>query len=107
MTTPGIDHWSFVGYVLKLRTEEFEMAEITIGALKRIELFERLRRSDLDALADLFERADLAEGREVFRQGQPGQKAYFVKSGELLARHVDPQGEAGPRFYWASRTTRR
>jgi uncharacterized membrane protein YdbT with pleckstrin-like domain len=93
MTTPGIDHWSFVGYVLKLRTEEFEMAEITIGALKRIELFERLRRSDLDALADLFARADLAKGDEVFRQGQPGQKAYFVKSGEVLARHVDPQGQ--------------
>jgi uncharacterized membrane protein YdbT with pleckstrin-like domain len=68
------------------------MAEITVAALRRIELFESLKRKDLEALTELFQREEFTRGDEVFRQGQQGQKAYYVKHGTLLARHVDPQG---------------
>lgn len=69
------------------------MAEITVGELKQIELFESLKRKDLDAITELFEHEEYKRGDEVFRQGQRGQKAYYVKRGTLLARHVDPQGQ--------------
>ena len=69
------------------------MAEITVGALRQIELFESLKRKDLDALTELFQREEFGRGDEVFRQGQRGQKAYYVKQGTLLAKHVDPQGQ--------------
>jgi len=60
--------------------------------LKQIPLFAKLSRDDLQAVAQLFARAEYPAGSEICRQGQPGQTAYFVESGELRALHVDPEG---------------
>jgi hypothetical protein len=60
--------------------------------LKQIPLFAKLSRDDLQAVAQLVARAEYPAGSEICRQGQPGQTAYFVESGELRALHVDPAG---------------
>jgi hypothetical protein len=60
--------------------------------LKQIALFAKLSRDDLQAVAQLAARAEYPAGSEICRQGQPGQTAYFVESGELRALHVDPEG---------------
>jgi hypothetical protein len=60
--------------------------------LKQIPLFAKLSRGDLQAVAQLVARADYPAGSEIYRQGQPGQTAFFVEGGELRALRVDPEG---------------
>ena len=60
--------------------------------LQQIPLFAKLDRDDLKAVAQLVERAQYLAGTEICRQGQLGQAAYFVETGELRILHVDPEG---------------
>ena len=60
--------------------------------LKQIPLFAELGWDDLKAVAQMVGRAEYPTWTEICRQGQPGQTAYFVESGELRALHVDPEG---------------
>jgi hypothetical protein len=63
-----------------------------IQQLRQIPLFAKLSRDDLQAVAKLVGQVEYSARTEICRQGQPGQTAYFVESGELRALHVDPEG---------------
>jgi len=60
--------------------------------LEQITLFAKLSRDDRKAVARLVKPAQYPAGSEVCRQGQLGETAYIVESGELRVLHVDPQG---------------
>ena len=60
--------------------------------LQQTPLFARLGPEDLAAVARLLERGYVPAGDVLAEQAQPGSAAYFVESGELQARFVDPQG---------------
>ena len=68
------------------------MSNNVMNQLKKIPLFAELSRRDLKAIAKLVERTQHQAGSEICRQGQRGDTAYFVESGELRVFHVDPQG---------------
>jgi membrane protein YdbS with pleckstrin-like domain len=59
---------------------------------RQIELFAKLRRDDMRAVARLFKRRECRAGEEICRQGQPGHSMYLVESGELRVMYTDPQG---------------
>jgi len=60
--------------------------------LRQTPLFARLGPEDLAAIAGLLQREHVRAGSVLAEQAQPGSAAYFVESGELQARYVDPQG---------------
>ena len=60
--------------------------------LGQIPLFAKLSRDDLKAVAQLAKHTEYPAWSEVCHQGQLGETAYFVESGELRALHVDSQG---------------
>ena len=68
------------------------MAENLAKQLGQIPLFAKLSRDDLTAVAQLVKRAQYSAWSEICRQGQLGETAYIVESGELRVLHVDPQG---------------
>jgi CRP-like cAMP-binding protein/membrane protein YdbS with pleckstrin-like domain len=69
------------------------MPEIEPSELKRIPLFESLTWRLLTAVADLFKREEHPAGYVVCQRGKdPGDRAYFVRSGILSVRHVDEEG---------------
>jgi CRP/FNR family cyclic AMP-dependent transcriptional regulator len=63
-----------------------------IQELREIPLFAELGRDDMRALTKLVEREELLGGSVICRQGEVGQTAYIVESGELCILHVDSQG---------------
>jgi uncharacterized membrane protein YdbT with pleckstrin-like domain len=68
------------------------MAENLVKWLQQTELFSELDRNDLEAVADLAEEEHHPVGCLISRQGERGHRWYLVKSGELRALHVDPEG---------------
>lgn len=60
--------------------------------LKQIPLFAQLNRDDLKAVARLVQPASYPAGSDVCRQGQVGETAYLVESGQLRILHTNPQG---------------
>lgn len=68
------------------------MSGSVTAQLKKIPLFAKLGKEDLEAVAGLFRRMEYRAGTEICRQGQPGLTAYYVESGELRILYVDPQG---------------
>ena len=63
-----------------------------ITQLREIPLFAQLGREDLRAISKLVKQEERPAGAVVGRQGEPGQTAYIVESGELHIRLVDSQG---------------
>jgi len=63
-----------------------------IKQLRQIPLFAELERDDILALSKLVKQKQYPAGHVICRQGEPGQTAYIVESGELRILHVDPQG---------------
>jgi uncharacterized membrane protein YdbT with pleckstrin-like domain len=63
-----------------------------ITQLREIALFARLGREDLRAISKLVKQEEHPAGTVVGRQGETGQTAYVVESGELHVRLVDSQG---------------
>ena len=51
--------------------------------LKKVELFAGLSDEDLDRLCEVVEEVCLSAGEELFAEGDPGDKAYVIKEGEL------------------------
>ena len=74
--------------------------------LREIPLFAELGRDDMRALTKLFQKEEFLGGSVICRQGEVGQTAYIVESGELCVLRVDGQGverevsrlEAGDHF---------
>jgi uncharacterized membrane protein YdbT with pleckstrin-like domain len=60
--------------------------------LKQIPLFAELSQDDRKAVAQLVKREKYPAGSVICRQSELGLTAYFVESGELRVRRVDPQG---------------
>ena len=63
-----------------------------ITQLRGIPLFAQLGREELRAISKLVKQEEHPAGSVVGRQGETGQTAYIVESGELHVRHVDSQG---------------
>ncbi|MCH8905782.1 MAG: cyclic nucleotide-binding domain-containing protein, partial [Candidatus Heimdallarchaeota archaeon] len=51
--------------------------------LRQVELFENLSEADLDKLCELANEIHLKDGDYLFREGEPGNDAYIIKSGKL------------------------
>lgn len=68
------------------------MSRSLVAQLKKIPLFAKLGRDDLEAVAGLLKRMEYPAGAEISRQGRPGVTAYYVESGELRVLYVDQQG---------------
>jgi CRP-like cAMP-binding protein len=60
--------------------------------LREIPLFAELGRDDMRALTKLVKQEELLGGSVICRQGEIGETAYIVESGELCVLHVDSQG---------------
>jgi hypothetical protein len=68
------------------------MAEDLVRQLRQSKLFSELARNDLEAVAELTQEEYHPAGYAISRQGERGHRWYLVKSGELRALHVDPDG---------------
>lgn len=67
---------------------------IPLSQVKQIPLFAELGQRDLKAVAELVKREEYSNGEIVGRQGDIGKVAYFIESGELCVRRVNPEGIA-------------
>ena len=68
------------------------MAIVSYRELREIPLFAQLHRDDLRAVAELVRRESYAAGEIICRQGEMGETAYFVESGQLRVLHIDAEG---------------
>jgi uncharacterized membrane protein YdbT with pleckstrin-like domain len=68
------------------------MVKDTVNQLRQSKLFSELDRNDLEAVAELAQEEHHPVGCLISRQGERGHRWYVVKSGELRALHVDPDG---------------
>jgi len=68
------------------------MSDELTKQLQQITLFAKLSRDDRKAVARLVKRAQYPAGSEICRQGELGETAYIVESGELHILYIDPQG---------------
>lgn len=59
------------------------MANAHAAALKSMDLCRALNTAEIDALAAIVETREIAAGRELFREGDPGDGLFLVVSGEI------------------------
>jgi CRP/FNR family transcriptional regulator, cyclic AMP receptor protein len=52
--------------------------------LKRVRLFERVAAADLDAVVPRLRARSLKKGQVLFRDGDPGEEMYLVRSGTMV-----------------------
>jgi CRP-like cAMP-binding protein len=64
------------------------------AALKGMNLCRALSSAEVDAIAAIAETREIAAGRELFREGEPGDGLFLVVSGEV---DIVKSGPAGPR----------
>jgi CRP-like cAMP-binding protein len=64
------------------------------AALKGMNLCRALSSAEVDAIAAIAETREIAAGRELFREGEPGDGLFLVVSGEI---DIVKSGPAGPR----------
>ena len=53
------------------------------AALKSLHLCRTLSAAEIDAIAAIAETRDIPAGREIFREGEPGDGLFLVISGEI------------------------
>ena len=63
------------------------------AALKGMALCRRLSAMELEAIAAIVETREIAAGRELFREGDPGDGLYLVVAGEVDVVKRGPRGE--------------
>ena len=63
------------------------------AALRAMELCRTLSDADLDAIAAIVEARDIAAGKDLFREGDPGDGLFIVISGEINVTKRAPGGE--------------
>lgn len=59
------------------------MASEHVDALKGMSLCRALSAAELDAIAAIVDTRDIAAGKEIFREGEPGDALYMVVRGEV------------------------
>ena len=69
------------------------MAQEHISALKKMALCRALSSAELEAIAAIVETKEIAAGKELFREGDPGDGLYLVVTGEIDVLKRGPAGE--------------
>ena len=69
------------------------MAKEHAAALKAMALCRALSGAELDAIAAIVETQDIAAGKDLFREGDPGDGLFLVISGEINITKRAPDGE--------------
>ena len=69
------------------------MATEHAAALKGMALCRRLSAVELEAIAAIVETREIAAGKELFREGDPGDGLYLVVAGEVDVVKRGPRGE--------------
>lgn len=70
------------------------MANAHAAALKNMNLCRTLSAAEVDAIAAIAETREVAAGRELFREGEPGEGLFLIVSGEI---DIVKQGAGGAR----------
>src|SRR5258706_14250665 len=69
------------------------MANDQIGALQRMALCSALSATELETIAAIVEKRDVAAGKELFREGEPGDGLYLLVAGEINVVKRGKDGE--------------
>jgi len=69
------------------------MAKEAASALRTMALCRVLADAELDAIAGIVETQELAAGKDLFREGDPGNGLYLVVAGEIDITKRGPRGE--------------
>ena len=69
------------------------MANDHAAALKAMDLCRTLSEAELDAIAGIVEPRQVAAGKDLFREGDPGDGLFVVISGEINVTKRAPSGE--------------
>ncbi len=69
------------------------MPKQAAAALKTMALCRALTDAELEAIAGIVETQDLAAGKDLFREGDPGDGLYLVVAGEIDITKRGPRGE--------------
>ena len=69
------------------------MANEHAAALKTMALCRALSGAELDAIAAVVEARDVAAGKELFREGDPGDGLFLVVAGEIDVIKRGPRGD--------------
>jgi CRP/FNR family cyclic AMP-dependent transcriptional regulator len=69
------------------------MANEHAAALKAMDLCRTLSAAELDAIAAIVEARNVATGKDLFREGDPGDGLFLVISGEINVTKHAPSGE--------------
>ena len=69
------------------------MANEQAAALKAMDLCRTLSAAELDAIAAIVATRDVAAGKDLFREGDPGDGLFLVISGEIDVTKKAPGGE--------------
>lgn len=66
--------------------------EEIIQGLQQVRLFSRLSRQQLRRMVGLVREATYAPGETICVQGEPGRRYYILRSGQVRATRMDPEG---------------
>lgn len=69
------------------------MAKEHAAALKTMALCRALSAAELDVLAAIAEMRDIAAGKDLFREGEPGDGLFLVVTGEIDVIKRGPRGD--------------
>jgi len=69
------------------------MGQEHVSALKEMALCRALSGTELEAVAAIVETKEIAAGKELFREGDPGDGLYLVATGEIEVVKRGPAGE--------------
>jgi CRP-like cAMP-binding protein len=62
-------------------------ADGKVDALRSVSLFSALRQRELEAVAQLADEVDLPAGHVLMREGENGNQAFIISSGEARVEH--------------------
>jgi CRP-like cAMP-binding protein len=69
------------------------MANEQIAALRRMTLCSALSAAELETIAAIVEQREIAAGKELFREGEPGDGLYLLVAGEINVIKHGKEGE--------------
>ena len=69
------------------------MVKEDVAALQAMDLCRTLSGAELDAIAAIVETRNVAAGKDLFREGDPGDGLFLVISGEIKVTKSAPSGE--------------
>jgi CRP-like cAMP-binding protein len=69
-----------------------ERPRVTPARIRELPLLAELTESELEDVARRLQPAEWATGEVLFKQGDPGERMYFIESGQVELRTVTPEG---------------